>query len=170
MASMIPMKFIPVILVLILPLWLSAQDCNLKKSLDPYTRETKLSTGLISLKGTSLSIDADSHDIDFFFSMEGKEKCFNDASTVIVIFEGSKAKTTYKNNGTMNCDGVFHVIFKNQATTPTLLQRLTAQKIVSLTFTDSNKGQIVVPLSPEEQQKIMTLGSCLITEAKALVK
>jgi hypothetical protein len=164
------MKFIPVMLVLLLSLRLAAQDCTLKKSSDPYTRETKLSTGLISLKGVSLSIDGDSQEIDFFFSMEGKEKCFNDASTVAVVYEGSKAKSTYKNNGTMNCDGSFHIVFKNQATTPTLLQRLTSQKIVSLLFTDTNKGQVVVPLSPEEQQKIMNLGSCLVKDAKALVK
>lgn len=167
------MKFISAIILFFLPLMLKAQapqECNIKKTKDPYTREIKYSTGLISLKGASLSIDADSKEIDFFFSLEAKEKCFNDASTVAVAYDGTKAKASFRNSGPMNCDGNFHIIFKNGPVTPTLLQRLTTQKIVSFLITDSNKGVTAIPLSPEEQQKIMSLGTCLVNEAKALVK
>ncbi|MEI9807948.1 MAG: hypothetical protein WDO16_08795 [Bacteroidota bacterium] len=53
-------------ILLLLPVCVSAQDeCGLKKTIDPYTKEVKLSTGLISLQGTSLSVEADSKEVDF---------------------------------------------------------------------------------------------------------
>ncbi|MDP4262275.1 MAG: hypothetical protein Q8941_07060 [Bacteroidota bacterium] len=164
------MKLIPSIVILLFPAWLQAQDCNLKKTTDPYTKEVRLSTGLIPFKGASLSIEADSKEIDFFFSMDAKEKCFNDASTLGILYEGTKAKASFRNGGPMNCDGFFHIIFKNGELTPTLLQRLTTQKIVSLVFTDSNKALTTLTLSPEEQQKMITSGTCLVRDAKTLLK
>ena len=70
------------------PLFLSAQDtaatvCKLVKETDPYTRETKLSSGFISLQGASLTIDADNKEIDFFFAVP--DKCFPDLSTLNLI-------------------------------------------------------------------------------------
>ncbi|HEY6506269.1 MAG TPA: hypothetical protein VIZ28_19970 [Chitinophagaceae bacterium] len=163
------MKIIPVILLL-LPVCLAAQECKLKRTTDPYTKEIRLSTGLISLQGASLSVEADSKEIDFFFSVDGKEKCFNDASAAVIMYEGTKVKATFKNNGSMNCDGFFHIIFKNAANTNSLLQRLITQKIISIQFTGTDKKPITVNLSPEEQQKIMTRADCLVKEAKTLVK
>lgn len=151
------------------PFSLCAQDCKVKKTTDPYTKEVKFSSGLISLQGASLAIDGSKQEIDFFFSMDAKEKCFTDASTLVVFFEGTKMKANFRNGGSMNCEGVFHVLFKNGTLTPTLLQRLTTQKITSLVFTGSNKSQTTITLSPEEQQKIMTLGDCVVKEAKTLL-
>jgi hypothetical protein len=153
-----------------LPVWLCAQDCKLKKTTDPYTKETLLSTGFIPLDGASLSINADSKEIDFFFSMDGKEKCFSDASTVVVNYEGKKVKGTFKNNGPVNCDGIFHIIFKNQATPPALMERLITQKIVSIQFSGNNKQLINITLSEEQQQAIMARADCLTKEAKILIK
>jgi len=159
------------LIFLLLPVCLAAQqECKLKKSTDPYTKEARLSTGLISMKGAGLSIEADSKEIDFFFTMDGSEKCFNDASTAVVMYEGTKVKGTFKNSGSVNCDGFFHIIFKNLAGSNSLMQRLITQKIISIQFTGSNKSQILLTLSPEEQQKIMTLGDCLVKEAKTLIK
>jgi hypothetical protein len=159
------------LIFLLFPVCLAAQEaCKLKKTNDPYTKEVRLSTGLMPMQGTSLSIEADSKEIDFFFAMDGNEKCFNDASTATVMYEGTKVKANFRNNGSVNCDGFFHIIFKNAAGTNGLLQRLITQKIISIQFTGTNKSLITVTLSPEEQQKIMSLGDCLVKEAKTLVK
>jgi hypothetical protein len=158
------------IIMFLFPLCLTAQDCKVKKTTDPYTKEVKMSTGLIQLNGASLSIDADGKEIDFFFSMDGKEKCFSDASAAVVIYEGTRMKGNFKNNGPVNCDGIFHLIFRNIAATPTLLQRLITQKIISIQFTGNNKTQTTINFSPEEQQTLMTRADCLIKEAKTLIK
>jgi hypothetical protein len=156
---------------LLFPVCLAAQqECKLKKTNDPYTKELRLSTGLIAMKGAGLSIEADSKEIDFFFTMDGSEKCFNDASTAVILYEGTKVKANFRNSGSVNCDGFFHIIFRNLAGTNTLLQRLTTQKIISIQITGTNKSLITLTLSPEEQQKIMTLGDCLVKEAKTLIK
>ncbi|MBC7948210.1 MAG: hypothetical protein H7Y42_10055 [Chitinophagaceae bacterium] len=152
------------------PFCLNAQDCKIKKTTDPYTKEIRLSTGFITMAGTSLAIEADAKEIDFSFTMDGKEKCFNDASTAVVNYEGTKQKANFKNAGSINCDGFFHIIFRNGAATPTLLQRLSTQKIVSIQFTDTNKAQTLVTLTPEQQAAIMSKADCLIKEAKTLVK
>ena len=142
----------------------------MKKTTDPYTREVKISTGFIQFAGASLSIDADSEEIDFFFSMDGKEKCFSDASTAEIFYEGKKMKATFRNGGPVNCDGIFHIIFKNGASTPALLQRLITQKITSIQIIGNNQAKSTITFSPEEQQAIMTRADCLIKEAKVLVK
>lgn len=163
------MRFITVLLFG-LPLFSAAQDCKLKKTTDPYTKEARLSTGLISLRGTSLSIEADSKEIDFFFSMDGNEKCFNDASSAIIFYEGKKIKANFRNGGSVNCDGFFHILFKNGVSTTSLLQKLVTQKITSILFTGTGKTQIAITLSPQEQQKVLTLADCLVKEAKTLIK
>ena len=157
-------------IVFVFPLWLAAQDCKLKRTTDPYTKEIKLSTGFIVLQGASLSIDADSKEIDFFFSVDGSDKCFTDASTATVFYEGTKMKANFRNSGTMNCEGFFHIIFKNGVATPALLQRLITQKIANIIFTGNNKTQTTIGLNAEQRQAITTLGDCLIKEAKNLLK
>ena len=82
------------ILFLLLPFFSRSQDCNLKTSKDPYTKELKLSTGLITLNNGQYSIEATKSEIDFMFSLE--EKCFDDASTASIFFEGTKTKTNLK--------------------------------------------------------------------------
>jgi len=161
------------IFICVLPFCTWAQDCKLKKTTDPYTKEKQLSTGFIQLDGASLAINADSKEIDFFFSIDGKEKCLSDASSVVVNYEGKRQKATFRNNGPVNCDGIFHINFKNMATTPTLLQRLITQKIISLQFINNNdtkKPLLNIDLSPEQQDALMAKGNCLITEAKTLIK
>ena len=163
------MKRIQLILM-ILPFYGLGQDCSIKRSTDPYTKETKVSTGLIELQGASLAIEADSKEIDFFFSMTGVEKCFSDASTAVVVYESTKMKGNYKNGGPVNCNGFFHIIFRNGPATPALLQRLITQKITSIQFTGNDKSQTTVTFSPEDQLALMAKADCLIKEAKTLVK
>lgn len=166
------MKYISLV-VFLLPLFLSAQDpvaagCKLVKETDPYTRETKLSSGFISLQGASLNIDADGKEIDFFFAIN--DKCFNDASTVFIFFEGSKVKTTYRNTGSMNCDGYFHFKFRNGIATPTVLQKLATLKTAHFVFADRDKKEITVSLLPDQQKTFMDITACIIAESKALIK
>ena len=153
----------------------AAQDpiaigCKLNKETDPFTKETKLSTGFIVLQGGSVTIDADSREIDFLFSIEGADKCFDNNATAVIFFEGSKVKTTFRNGGTMNCEGLFHFIFKNSATVNSQLKKLTTQKITQIVFTGNNKKEATINLTPVDQQAFMTLASCLVKEARGLIK
>lgn len=151
------------------PLFLAAQECKVLTDVDPYTKETKMSSGFISLQGgSSVSVEADSKEIDYFFIIG--ENCFNDASTVIIYFEGSKQKTTYRNSGSMNCTGYFHFKFRNGTVTPTQAQKLATLKVTQLVFTDSNKKQVTVSLTPEQQTLFMQSAACVTTEAKKLIK
>ena len=166
------MKYITLIVGLV-PFFLSAQDstaieCKLVKETDPYTRETKLSSGFISLQGASLTIDADNKEIDFFFAVP--DKCFADASTVFIFFEGSKIKTTYRNSGSMNCDGYFHFVFRNGITTPTVLKKLASQKVANFIFTGSDSKATTVSLLPDQQKSLMEITTCMIEESKTLIK
>ena len=173
------MKYIGPLLCL-LPLFLSAQqqtratgqpsvaNCKLVKETDPYTRETKLSSGFITLQGASLTIDADNKEIDFFFAIS--DKCFNDASTVFIYFEGSKTKTTYRNSGSINCEGYFHFVFKNGITTPTVLKKLASQKTANFIFTGSDNKTTTVSLLPDQQKILMDITACMIEESRTLIK
>ena len=46
-------------LLFLLPFIGTAQDCKLIRETDPFTKETKISTGFIFVNGGSLTIDAD---------------------------------------------------------------------------------------------------------------
>ena len=163
------------IFLLLAPLFSSAQDslaapCKLIKETDPYTKETKLSTGFIMLKNGSVTIDADSKEIDVLFSIEGLDKCFDNNSTAAIFFEGVKTKMSSRNGGTMNCEGLFHFVFKNTALTTTVLQKMMTQKINHIVFTGSDKKESIIAIKPEDQEKLMTLATCLVNEAKTLIK
>lgn len=161
------------LIILMGPLFLAAQDqvapvCKLAKETDPYTRETKLSSGFISLQGASLTIDADSKEIDFFFAVS--DKCFADASTVFIFFEGSKIKTTYRNSGSVNCEGYFHFVFRNGTTTPTVLKKLASQKVANFIFTGTDGKATVVSLLPDQQKTLMEMTACITEESQTLIK
>jgi len=153
-----------------LPLLASGQDCKLNSETDPYTKETKLSTGFITLQGATVTIDADRQEIDVFFSLNGGDACFDNNSTAAIFFEGSKLKLSTRNGGTMNCEGFFHFIFKNQTMTTTLLQKLATQKVSSIVFTNTSKKDIRVSFLPDQQPIFMNLATCLINGAKELIK
>ncbi len=168
------MKKILAILFLF-PLFSSAQDsiatgCKLIRETDPYTKETKLSTGFIFLDGGSVTIDADSKEIDVLFAIEGVDKCFDNNSIAAIFFEGVKTKMSSRNGGTMNCEGLFHFVFKNSVTAPSILQKIMTQKINRIVFTGNNKKESTINISPLEQQTLMTMATCLVNEAKKLIR
>lgn len=158
--------------VLFFPLFSLAQDCALKKETNSFTHETRLTTGFMPFSNTLLSVDATATDIDFFFSINqtGSAKCFDDASTAVIVFDGNRYKTTLHNTGSMNCEGLFHFTFKNSTATPYMLQRLATQKVSTITFNGSNKGITVITLSDEQKQLLMDLAGCVAKEAKTLKK
>lgn len=156
---------------LFLPLLVNAQDCKLIKETDPFTKQTRLTTGFVHVDGGSISIDADSKEIIVLFSLDGPEKCFDDNSTADVFFEGLKSKTQSRNLGTMNCEGLFQFVFRNSNSNPTtMLQRIMTKKITHIIFTGNGKKPVTVTIGPAEQESIMALANCLVTEAKTLLK
>ena len=159
------MKYYLALLVLT-PLFSLGQDCNLKTSKDPYTREVKISTGLISLNNAQYSIQATKSEIDFMFSVEGK--CFDDASAAAVYFEGTRLKSNFKNSGTTNCDGLFHFTFRNTDPMQSSLSNLGTKKITSIRFKDNTNKETGVNLTAEQQQTLSNLINCIINEAKKL--
>lgn len=162
-----------VLFLLVLPIAGLCQDCKLHKDIDPYTKETKLSTGFVFLTGGSVTIDADSKEIDVLFSIEGADKCYDNNSVAEIYFEGIKSKTTTRNAGTMNCEGLFHFVFRNSNSSPTtLLQRMCTKKITQIIFTSNDKKQTktTITVEPQEQEVLMNLANCLVNEAKTLIK
>lgn len=168
------MRYI-LITCLLLPFFSMAQDpiaigCKLNSEKDPFTKEIKISTGFIPMDGGLVTIDATKAEIDFLFSIEGADRCFDNNSTAFVFFEGTKLKLTARNGGSMNCEGLFHFVFRNTASLPSMLTKMTTQKINHITFTGNNKKISTINLSPADQQLFMTLAACLVNESKELIK
>jgi hypothetical protein len=69
----------------------------------------------------------------------------------------------------MNCEGLFHVTFKNLATTPGVLNRLLTKKITAISLAGNNKTVTTITLGTEQQQLLMDWANCLIKEAKTLL-
>jgi hypothetical protein len=159
------------VLALLLPFFSFAQDCQIKKTKDQFTQYPKLSTGFVPFSSVSLSIDADSKEIDFLFSLTNKTEgnCFDDVSTISFVYEG-KQKANFRNTGTMNCEGLFHVTFKNLATTPSPLQKLSTKKLTAITLVGNDKATTVVTLGPAQQQELMDMIACIVKEGKTLIK
>jgi hypothetical protein len=163
------MKLIIAVLFL-LPLTSLAQDCKLKKGIDDISSKPTLSTGFLALQDLSLSMDANSREIDLFFVMNNAAaKCFDEESTITVTYEGGRLKTELKGNGSLNCDGLFHVIFKNSAYTPSNLQKLATKKVVNIKVVSANNKITNINLTPEQQQDLMNNAACIAREAKTIL-
>jgi hypothetical protein len=157
--------------LLLLPFVAFSQDsCKLKKERDAYTKQVKLSTGFITLGSNKVTVDANSKEIDIFFILgsAGEGKCFDDASTAVVNYSGSRLKTSYHNSGTMNCEGYFHLTFRNTPSTNYNLQKLSTMKVGSFVFTN---GKLVTTVVFDEQQQAIfqKAVACLVNEAKTLI-
>ncbi len=156
-------------LLFLVPFFGTAQDCKLIRETDPFTKETKISTGFIFVDGGSLTIDADKKEVVVLFSIDEAGKCFDNNSTATIMFEGLKSKSSARNGGTMNCEGLFQFVFRNTSSTTTLLQRLMTQKISTIVFSGSNKKESTLTVKPLEQTLIMNMATCLVNESKTLL-
>jgi hypothetical protein len=161
------------LLVFLVPLFLSAQNCELKKEKDPFTQQPQLSTGFIRFSAWggrfSLNMVADAKEVKLLFSL-GEGNCFDDESSATLTFDGTRTKSTQRNATAMNCDGIFTIVFRNSTTTPSVLQKMTQQNLTSIVLTDNNKKKIDITLKDEEKQKIVEKLGCLVKEAKGLIQ
>lgn len=148
---------------------LRAQECNLIKETDVYTRQTRLSTGYIELTGASLITDADSKEIDVMLTFK-TDRCFDDGCTAMVYFEGGKQKLSLRNSGTMNCEGLFHFIFRNSTTVNYQLKKMATLPISHMVFTDRNEKPIPVTLSPVQQEALRNALRCIAEQAPTLLQ
>ena len=163
------------VLILLFPSMLKAQECEMKNTTDPYTKEQKLSTGFSEFgKGSNrfkLSMDANKREIELIFSVitTGDGKCFNDASTATITYEGGRQKGNFKNTLAMNCKGLFTITFKNATTTPSVLQNLASKKSISIKLTSTDKSVTEVVLTGAEQEQFMHMAACIIARSKTLL-
>jgi hypothetical protein len=169
------MKNILIAILFVLPVFASAQDsCQLKKETDPFTHQTKISTGFVpfTLSGipVSISVDATGTEVDFFLWFTGDQKCFDESSTIQINFEGDRYKLNLKNTGSMNCQGAFHFTFKNSATTPSQLQRLLDKKVNSFHISGPNKTITDVNFSAEQKAQFARMAACVVRDSKTLLK
>jgi hypothetical protein len=164
-----------IFIVLLFPIFSFAQNCNFKKETDPFTHVTKITTGFVPFNSTngikfSLSVDATPSDIDLFFLITSDQKCFDNESAAVLNYEGDRLKANFKNGGSMNCQGAFHINFRNVATTPSNLQRIASKKINTIRLTGNNNVVTELALKPEEKQILMDMVACIIKESKTLIK
>lgn len=147
---------------------LYAQDCTLLRETDPYTKLTRISSGFIDLSGASVTVDADKKEIDILFSFK-TDRCFEDGSTAVISFAGTKLKLNLRNAGTMNCEGLFHFIFKNGTTVNYQLKKLATMKVSQIVFKDRNEKEIPVLLNSEMQEAFLQAVRCVSNEALTLL-
>jgi hypothetical protein len=161
-------------ILLLLPLFSLSQDCKLKKDTDPFTHETKLSTGFVPFNSDkvllSISIDATGTDIDFFFWIKEDGKCFDNNSAAVINYDGERLKSNFRNSGSMNCEGAFHITFRNVVNTPSNLNWIATKKIKSIKLTGNNNTVTDIELTDEQKQQLMQLANCVIKNAKSLIK
>jgi hypothetical protein len=165
------MKAVFTILCLI-PLFGLAQDCKLRKETDRFSQQPKITTGFMSLGSgmVSLTIDATAAEIDMMFKFRSAGQCFDDASTSEVLFDGTKAKAFYKNNGGMNCEGIYHINFRNTVSTPYGFKRLMTTKVNTIKIIGADKKPVEIVLTEEEKILLQKMATCMAEEAKTLQK
>jgi hypothetical protein len=160
------MKYI-LLYALLLPFALSAQECKLKNEKDQFTQQPRITTGFMPLNSSKLSITADSKELDFFIALSG-DNCFDDASTLTILFEDGRTKTNFRNSGSMNCEGLFHFTIRNTPTSNSNLTRLETKKVKSLKLTNG-KTITEIELTEEQKTRLQALAVCISKEAKTLL-
>lgn len=160
------------LLIALFPLAASAQNCDLKSSVDPFTHEKKLSTGFINFnRGSinySVSVDATPGLVDFFIWMKGKGYCFDADSYAEIMFEGERSKLRLKNTGSMNCEGAFHFSFRNTATPHYQLNKLASKPVASINLVGPNKSETFITLTEEQQKEFQAAAACVAQRAPEL--
>jgi hypothetical protein len=147
----------------------AAQDCNVIRETDLFTKETRLSSGFIDLSGASVTIDADKKEVDILFSFK-TNRCFDDGCTATIYFAGTKSKLLLRNAGTMNCEGLYHFIFRNAVTVNYQLKKLATAKVSHIVFTDRDQKMVPVNLDEPMQLKFMQAVDCSTKEAVKLLQ
>lgn len=163
------------LLLLFLPFASFAQDtCGLKRTKDPFTHLDKLSTGFKNFSGSagsvSISADATPTEIDFFIWLKAEGKCFDLDSEVVMTWEGERSKATFRNSGSINCEGAFHFVFKNTATPTSWLRKMMAKRIATIKLTGTNNQETTITLTEEQKNLFQRMAVCIANEGKGLRK
>ncbi|MDQ6610238.1 MAG: hypothetical protein M3Y85_10500, partial [Bacteroidota bacterium] len=116
------------------------------------------------------SADATPTEIDFFIWIKNDNKCFDLESTAQVIWEGERSKATFRNTGSMNCDGAFHFNFKNLPNTNAWLKKLSAKKVATIKLTGNNNVETIITLNEEQKIILQNMATCITAEGKTLLK
>lgn len=161
------MKFILAFL-LMAPICTLAQECKLKKEIDPFSQQPRLTTGFFGVGSDRLSMTADSKEIDFFFVVGGN-KCFDDQTMVTIHFDGDRLRSNFRASGTMNCEGLYHFTMRNTATPNHALQRLATKKVASVKIVNSGTTTEIV-LNEEQKQVLLNKAACMLEQAKTLIR
>jgi hypothetical protein len=162
-------------LLFFLPVASFAQDtCGIKSTKDPFTNQVKMTTGFQNFSGSagpvSISADATATEIDFFIWVKSNGKCFELESTAQVIWEGERSKATFRNSGSMNCEGAFHFNFKNTPTPNSWLRKMIAKKIATIKLTGNNDVETVITLTEEQKVLFQRMAICIVNEGQKLLK
>jgi hypothetical protein len=88
----------------------------------------------------------------------------------MIYFEGGKQKLSLRNGGTMNCEGLFHFIFRNGPTVNYQLKKMATMPISHMVFADRNEKTIPVTLSSQQQEKLRNALRCFTEEAPKLLQ
>lgn len=161
--------------LLFFPFAALAQDtCGLKKTKDPFTHLTKLSTGFKNFGSgsvpVSISADASPTEIDFFVWVKADGKCFDLESTAEMIWEGERSRATFRNTGSINCEGAFHFTFKNTPTPNSWLRKMIAKRVATIKLTGNNNAQTVITLTEEQKNILQRMATCIVAEGATLNK
>ena len=146
-----------------------AQECKVLKEQDLYTHQIRVSSGFLDLTGASVTVDADKKEIDLLFSFK-TDRCFDDGCTATVYFAGTKSKLLLRNAGTMNCEGLFHFIFRNGTTVNYQLKKMATTPVSQIVFTDRDQKLIPVNLDEPQQRAFMKALQCVTDEAIKLLQ
>lgn len=162
-------------LAAVLPLFAAAQDtCALKKTKDPFTNVNKLSTGFKNFSGSagpvSISADASPTEIDFFIWLKKEGKCFDLESTAEMIWEGERSRATFRNAGSINCEGAFHFTFKNTPTPNSWVRKMMAKKVATIKLTGNGGAETLLTLTEEQKVMFQRMAVCIANEGSVMNK
>lgn len=162
-------------LLFLLPLFSVAQDtCGLKKSKDPFTNVTKLSTGFKNFGSgalpVSISADATPTDIDFFIWVKKEGTCFDLESEAVLTWEGERTKATFHQAGSINCEGAFHFTFKNTPTPASWLRKMATKKVATIKLTGNGGKETLLTLTEDQKNVFQRMAVCMTAEGPGLLK
>ena len=75
----------------------------------------------------------------------------------------------FRNAGTVNCEGLLHVLFKNSPNTNYQLNKLVTQPIERILVTNAAEKSWAIEPDAEQQARWMRVAGCLVAESKKLL-
>jgi hypothetical protein len=91
-------------------------------------------------------------------------------STAVMTWEGERSRATFRNSGSINCEGAFHFSFKNTATPNSWIRKMMAKKIATIKLTGNNNQETTITLTEEQKDVFQRMATCIANEGKLLGK